>query len=248
MSFTSDDYGKRALDFVQAIQQLTNYDQISRRIIDELEWFGFSCVTSLSVPGPGKELKECIQLNTRPTQYVDRYVEKNYVFEDPAITELRYTTTPYSWGDIRKRRLLKKSEKAIMDEGREFGARDGFLVPIVTASGEVSIFCPCGLEPNLSPRARAAIEIIGIYSHHALRRALRDKMREEAPRHQPLTRREREIMHWVAAGKTDDEIGEILNIGATTVATHIENAKHKLDAIRRTYAVVQALRLGEIAL
>lgn len=55
-------------------------------------------------------------------------------------------------------------------------------------------------------------------------------------------------MRWVAAGKTDDEIGEILTIGRETVTTHVENAKVKLNATRRTYAVVQALRFGEIHL
>jgi DNA-binding CsgD family transcriptional regulator len=55
-------------------------------------------------------------------------------------------------------------------------------------------------------------------------------------------------MRWVAAGKTDDEIGEILTISRETVTTHVENAKIKLNATRRTYAVVQALRFGEISL
>jgi len=111
----------------------------------------------------------------------------------------------------------------------------------------VSLFCPCGLDPDLSQRARAALEIIGIYSHHALKRALVQKQREDAA-HTPLTPREREIMQWVAVGKTDDEIADILSIGTTTVTSHVENAKQKLDAFRRTYAVVQAIRFGEISL
>jgi LuxR family quorum sensing-dependent transcriptional regulator len=73
------------------------------------------------------------------------------------------------------------------------------------------------------------------------------KQREEVV-HTPLTPREREIMQWVASGKTDDEIAEILSIGTTTVTSHVENAKQKLDTFRRTYAVVQAIRLGEISL
>jgi LuxR family quorum sensing-dependent transcriptional regulator len=66
--------------------------------------------------------------------------------------------------------------------------------------------------------------------------------------HTPLTDREREILQWVAAGKSDDEIADILSIVTTTVTSHVENAKRKLDAFRRTYAVVQAIRLGEISL
>jgi DNA-binding CsgD family transcriptional regulator len=163
------------------------------------------------------------------------------------IKELRRNMTPYSWNDVRETRDLKKSEREIIDEGREFSARDGFIVPIVTLSGSVSLFCPCGFDPDLSQRARAAIEMIGIYSHHALTRALLQHKREDAVR-TPLTPREREIMQWVATGKTDDEIAEILSIGTTTVTSHVENAKQKLDAFRRTYAVVQAIRFGEISL
>jgi LuxR family quorum sensing-dependent transcriptional regulator len=135
----------------------------------------------------------------------------------------------------------------ILDEAREFDVQDGLTIPIVTLSGSMSIFCPCGRDPNLTPRARAALEIIGVYSHHALKRALVQTQRSEATR-APLTPREREIMQWVASGKTDEEIADILSISTTTVTTHVENAKLKLDAFRRTYAVVQAIRFGEITL
>jgi LuxR family transcriptional regulator, quorum-sensing system regulator BjaR1 len=242
-----DHYGKRILDFVERLQQLTNYQDVCRHIMKELEWYGFSCVTCFSIPGPGAKLKDGILLNSRPAEYVERYAEKNYVIRDPVVKELRRNMNPYSWGDVRDGRDLKKSERDIIDEARDFGARDGFIVPIVSLSGSVSLFCPCGLDPDLSSRARAALEMIGIYSHHALTRALVRKQREEVV-HTPLTPREREILQWVAVGKTDEEIADILSIGTTTVTSHVENAKQKLDAFRRTYAVVQAIRLGEISL
>jgi len=247
VTFEGDEYGKRTLDFVQQLQQLTKYDDICRHITKELEWFGLTNVSCISLPGPGRDAIDCILMNNRPQEYVDHYIEKNHVIRDPVITELRKTINPYSWSDIRARRELTRSEKAIMDEGREFDARDGFIVPIVTRSGSITVFSPCGLEPNLSPRARAALEIIAIYAHHALKRAVVQNQRDDAA-HTPLTPREREIIQWVAAGKTDEEIAEILSIGTTTVTSHVENAKQKLDAFRRTYAVVQALRFGEISL
>jgi LuxR family transcriptional regulator, quorum-sensing system regulator BjaR1 len=247
MHNTKDIYAKRTLDFIEHIQKLRSYDEICAHILKEMEWFGFSCVTSFSVPGPGQTLKDCLWMNNRPQDYIDRYSEKNYILHDPVVTEFRQTIYPYSWSDIRAKRELKKTEKAIIDEAREWGARDGFMVPIVTRSGSMSGFCPCGFEPNLSPRARAALEVIAIYSHHALTRAVLQVRREETV-HTPLTPREREIMQWVAVGKTDEEIGQILNLGASTVASHIENAKRKLDTFRRTHAVAQAIRLGEISL
>jgi LuxR family quorum sensing-dependent transcriptional regulator len=243
----SDEYAKRTLDFVQRLQQLTDYDEICRLVTTELEWFGFTHVSCISMPGPGQEQADCIQMNTRPKEYVDHYIAKNYVARDPVIKELRRTLNPYSWSDIRKRGELTRAEARIMDEAQEFNVRDGLTVPIMTMSGSVTLFCPCGRDPNVSERARAAIEIIGIYTNHALKRAIRQRQREEAA-HTPLTPREREIMQWVACGKTDDEIADILSISTTTVTTHVEHAKQKLDAFRRTYAVVQAIRYGEISL
>jgi LuxR family quorum sensing-dependent transcriptional regulator len=158
MAAGSDEYSKRTLDFVEQLQQLSGYDEIRALILKELEWFGFTCVTDWSLPGPGVDLKDSIWLNNRPPEYVNRYAEKNYVNRDPLVSELRSNLNPYSWGEIRERRELNKAEKTIMDEAREFGARDGFIVPIVTLSGSLSVFAPCGLEPNLSPRARAAVE------------------------------------------------------------------------------------------
>jgi hypothetical protein len=73
-------------------------------------------------------------MNNRPQDYIDRYSEKNYILHDPVVTEFRRNIHPYSWSDIRARRDLKKNEKAIIDEAREWGARDGFMVPIVTRS------------------------------------------------------------------------------------------------------------------
>jgi LuxR family transcriptional regulator, quorum-sensing system regulator BjaR1 len=247
MNFEGDEYAKRTLDFVERLQKLEQHEAICGHIATELEWFGFSCVSSWSVPSPGDEPADCILLNNRPKEYVDRYIEKNYVVRDPVVTELRRTLHPFSWSDVRTQRSLSKTEKSIMDEARDFGARDGFIVPIVTLSGSVSLFSPCGLEPNLSKRARAAVEIIGMYSFHALKRSLINHERQKTVR-TPLTPREREILQWVATGKSDDEIADILSLSTPTVTWHVENAKRKLDAFRRTYAVVQAIRFGEITL
>jgi LuxR family transcriptional regulator, quorum-sensing system regulator BjaR1 len=110
----------------------------------------------------------------------------------------------------------------------------------------LDVFSPCGLQPDLSERARQALDVICTFAHKALQLAVMRKARTE-PRH-PLTPREREILKWVAVGKTDDEIGTILTLSADTVHSHLKNSMRKLDAGRRTYAVVQALRFGEIAL
>jgi DNA-binding CsgD family transcriptional regulator len=56
----------------------------------------------------------------------------------------------------------------------------------------------------------------------------------------PLTPREREVLDWVAAGKTNRDIAAILGASARTVEKHLERIYEKLGVETRTAAVVRA--------
>jgi transcriptional regulator EpsA len=59
-----------------------------------------------------------------------------------------------------------------------------------------------------------------------------------------LSGREREIMKWVAEGRTNAEIGDILGISAFTVKNHVQHIFKKLKASNRTEAVSKFNRYG----
>jgi DNA-binding CsgD family transcriptional regulator len=61
-----------------------------------------------------------------------------------------------------------------------------------------------------------------------------------------LTQREREVLCWIAQGKSDWQIGQILRISAKTVNYHAENAKRKLGVATRIQAVLAAIRSGAL--
>jgi LuxR family transcriptional regulator, quorum-sensing system regulator BjaR1 len=247
MSLKADVYAKRAFDFVDRIAGCGTPEAVSKTLIDELAAFGFEYVTVWSLPGPGQAPIEGVLLNTRPQDYVEHYNQKNLHSHDPVVTELRHTLRPFSWQDVRLRRRLSPKEQQIMDEAQDFDVSDGFIVPIFSYSGSLALVSPCGRAPDLSAPSRSAIEIISIAGQQALQRGKLGEQRL-APNRQPLTSREREVLSWVAAGKDDDEIGQILSISPATVAYHVENAKKKLDAYKRSMAIVVALRRGEISL
>lgn len=52
-----------------------------------------------------------------------------------------------------------------------------------------------------------------------------------------LSAREAEILRWIALGKTNPEIGSILNISSFTVKNHVQRILKKLDVTNRTHAV-----------
>lgn len=59
-----------------------------------------------------------------------------------------------------------------------------------------------------------------------------------------LTRREREILRLVAAGRADREIAAALAIRPRTVEWHVANILRKLGAASRTAAAAHAIRHG----
>ena len=64
------------------------------------------------------------------------------------------------------------------------------------------------------------------------------------PRLKALTDREREMVAWVATGRSNDEIAEALVISPATVRTHVSRAMLKLGARDRAQLVVFAIESG----
>jgi DNA-binding CsgD family transcriptional regulator len=58
-----------------------------------------------------------------------------------------------------------------------------------------------------------------------------------------LTPRESEVLAWVAKGKTNAEVGAILQLSGRTVQKHLEHIYDKLGVESRTTATVRALKM-----
>ena len=65
---------------------------------------------------------------------------------------------------------------------------------------------------------------------------IKGKREERARRHRQLTAREREVLFWVARGKSNSETAIILGISASTVGKHLERIYAKLGVENRTAA------------
>ena len=63
-----------------------------------------------------------------------------------------------------------------------------------------------------------------------------------------ITEREREILCWVRDGKSNQEIGEALQISALTVKNHVQKILRKLGAANRAQAVAKALSMNLLVL
>ena len=64
----------------------------------------------------------------------------------------------------------------------------------------------------------------------------------------PLTRRETQILNYVAEGNTNKQIADILGISEQTIKSHVSAILRKLNANDRAHAVALAIRNGWISL
>lgn len=62
----------------------------------------------------------------------------------------------------------------------------------------------------------------------------------------PVTERESEVLYWLAYGKTNKEIGEILTLSPRTVNKHLEIIFRKLTVENRTAAAAVAIRILQV--
>ena len=61
-----------------------------------------------------------------------------------------------------------------------------------------------------------------------------------------LTKREHQVLEYIANGRSNKEIGQILYISEHTVKTHVKAILMKLDAIGRTEAIAVGIKRGLI--
>jgi two-component system, NarL family, response regulator LiaR len=65
-----------------------------------------------------------------------------------------------------------------------------------------------------------------------------------APREEPLTKRELEVLRLIAQGNSNHEIAQVLGVSERTVTTHIGNILEKLHLANRTQAAMYAVKEG----
>jgi transcriptional regulator EpsA len=123
-------------------------------------------------------------------------------------------------------------------------------------SGE-RIFAALSSEPYPPPNAANALKLLVPFIDTALRQmppapdarppSARPPVEAHMAKLTALSERERQIMVWVAMGKTNPEIGCILNISEFTVKNHMKSIFGKLDVTNRAQAVAKLTRISTYA-
>lgn len=119
----------------------------------------------------------------------------------------------------------------------------GLQVPVFGPHGLEGAMSLGGEQVNASPSARLAASLVASTAFTAARRLL------EAPageRGRGLSRREREVLSWTAAGRRQAEIAATLGLSERTVENHLRGARRRLGVVTTAQAIRAAIRTGDI--
>ena len=230
------------LDFVQQLEAHDAAEQIHAGFQCFIQSFGFDNAVCVKLPEPGEELATCVLLNSRPDEWSNGYAARGYFGADPMARQLSRSNLPFAWSDVVGSRMFAAEEQVVMKWANEFDMQTGFVVPIFETSGTIAVMSIAGKNGRVDDTTRGALTLASIYTHNRLATLLRHAADFDVG----LTRRELECLRWVASGKSDWEIGQILSISCKTVNYHIENVKRKFRVGTRMQAVVAALRQGKL--
>jgi LuxR family quorum sensing-dependent transcriptional regulator len=242
---SSVDHAKIAFDAVERLEKVADTKDLIRTFRLCLDPFGYNVVLITGLPDPPADPTPFFLVNSWPNGWHGRYLEKDYYRDDPVAAFGRVRINPFAWHDAPIDEERQPLARQIMAEAADIGMRDGLVIPIITSRNVHSCVSVAGEKPELDPNAQRAIHLVGMFAHA---RAVQLTSDQTPARRKLLSEREREVLLWVAAGKTAWEISRILGIAERTVIYHITMAAQRLQAVSRTHAVARAIALGEITI
>jgi LuxR family transcriptional regulator, quorum-sensing system regulator BjaR1 len=233
-----------ALDLIDRLENITSPDEVWRSFLAFSSNFGLRFGTFSEVPRPGEAFEDVQICLSWPEEWTNRYKDLNYLRNDPAVLNVANTVDPYTWSEALEFPGYTKGQRRVVAEASEFGMTDGFVIPLLTFDSGPRGIALGGSHIDLSLRDRAELQLAAVYAHAKIKALIASA--GQPLRKQALSQRERECLHWVAAGKSDWQIGEILTISEKTVHHTVERAKRKFGVATRVQAVVAAMRAGTL--
>ncbi len=238
MQYTMTQYENHR-DFLPNVSALDSAELVADYFQEVIASYGATYVLMCRVPQQHEVLSECILMDTRPAAWARRYHAKGYMMTDPLVLTAQRRITPCTWSEAMTEFSDNPAAQLIHKERLDNGVTDGLLVPIHTIKGHAGLVS-IATKAALTKEALNAMTFMSLVVHNVLSAMQQSDPAELAA----FTPREIECLRWAAAGKTDDEIAQILGLSVKTVYYHIDGAKRRINASSRTQAVANAIRIG----
>lgn len=194
---------------------------------------------------------DALFMSTCDPDYVSRYFRGKFFARTPLYHWSENNVGACTWAWVKTAALegrLTPDELASVKENQKIGVTAGITISYPASSarskGALGLIADVGLTEQdveeIWARARSDIEAVAHVMHLKLIQF------PIASRTRPLTQRQREVLEWVADGKTSQDVATILGVSGAMVEKHLRLAREVLGVDTSAQAVAKAALLNLI--
>lgn len=233
--------GSQLVDFLVACNAVRGESELQKVLGLATRRMGFEQFAlnhHVDLLGPPEDA--IVLLNYAPA-WIDRVLSNGYHLDDPVHAASEKASFGFYWRDLSDLVPLSKHHQLILDEARGYGLCEGFTVP-VHVPGEYRGTCSFGARRiAVTPHLTACAQLVGLLAFECARRLVQARRGGSLQPIPKLTQRQRDCLPFVAAGKSDWVIGQLLGLAPSTVHQHVADAMQRYDVSSRIQLVVRAL-------
>jgi DNA-binding CsgD family transcriptional regulator len=177
---------------------------------------------------------------TYPAAWIEAYLTRNLFEIDPVMDIVRAGHLPVDWSSLDQK---STQVRHFFEEARSHGVGpNGLTIPVRGAHGERALF---SVASDLSTQDWSSLCASSTHDLHILSHYLHETvlavtgLRKDA-RYKKLSRRERQCLQLLAAGKIHKQIAAALEISESSVRLYLRSARNKLGASTSHHAVARA--------
>ena len=227
------------LAFVERLNDANSFAESVAALENVLAGFGLENFIFLDLPDIRRGYTNFVFCRRVPAGWLEAYTSAKFYRVSPSLRLVRRTNKPFVWADAPYDAEREPRIAEYFQHMADFGMDKALVIPVPRVSGRTGVVRLGGPAPEFNAHTIPRLQLNALLAFEHIRRF-------QAPPYEQsrsaLTEREREVLSWVASGKTAWKIGEILHIAKRTVDVHVRAVCRKLDAGSRTHAVAIAVR------
>jgi DNA-binding CsgD family transcriptional regulator len=194
-----------------------------------------------------KGRSSCLFMTNYPSSWVDEVITNRLYRDDPVHAASIRSPTGLCWERIHDVIAPTHVQLSVLERGRAHGLESGYTVPFRIPGERGAFFSVARRKGGAFTYAEATVtQLIGGIAFQRGRELIEGRAVKALGA--PLSPRQIDCLRLIAAGKTEWEIGIILNLSPRTVHEYVEGARRRYGVRTRSQLVLAAARDGYVSL
>lgn len=231
----------RAASAVTAIELSADMDALREIVRTFAGPLGYNTFVLYTAPSPGDDpdaIVEDLLLVEGEWFESSELGSKAYLARCPVNRHVLETEHPFFWTKTGK--PAHESYRFGQPRG---GGMHGLQVPVFGAAGLTGAMSFAGSRIDTSAEARLALTLVANAALHTAKRLAAPATDAAVP---SLSKRELEVIRWIASGRRQADIALQLKLSERTVEGHLRRIRNRLGAASTAQAIYLLVRTGKI--